>query len=360
MSTALPACHGDAPVADTSERLFLLLAVCRVAEGAVANAAMSRESAVAAVLCDAEGRFAALGGRQGFARSVGSLYAGLTALFLGTGFQGRVVSRRWTGEIYLFCRATNGLAISSDSSLLLVSDHLWPRVSNFHTGQQVTALKHLSGANQVYVAPDGFVFVARSRRQPRCRADASTGAAQLHRRWRACGPRWGVRKQPSRRRHRESLGAASVSHLHFPAQRRGALVRQIARGRSKNSYLPLDDCAGVCFLNAGRDVAVLARGDGCASVFSLDGQFQRTLGNGILRDPAGIACYADTVVVVADEAAVYMFAASGGLLRTIGKGTHMFTHVTVHNNRLFVSGFHSDVVHLDMHMYEECELYEFV
>jgi hypothetical protein len=359
MSTALPACHGDAPVADTSERLFLLLAVCRVAEGAVANAAMSRESAVAAVLCDAEGRFAGLGGRQGFARSVGSLYAGLTALFLGTGFQGRVVSRRWTGELYLFCRATNGLAISSDSSLLLVSDHLWPRVSNFHTGQQVTALKHLSGANQVYVAPDGFVFVADPEDSrvavltPQLELHSCIGVGEL------VGPA-GVCANSQVVVVTENRWEPQVYRISIFRRSDGALVRQIARGRGKNSYLPLDDCAGVCLLNAGRDVAVLARGDGCASVFSLDGQFQRTLGNGILRDPAGIACYADTVVVVADEAAVYMFAASGGLLRTIGKGTHMFTHVTVHNNRLFASGFRSDVVHVHMHMYEECELYEFV
>lgn len=81
------------PLAHQTVRLWALRAICAVAEGAdlrtdTANASDLPSQTVAAVLGDAQHRVAALGGRTGMPRSIGTVYGGLIVLFLGTEFRG--------------------------------------------------------------------------------------------------------------------------------------------------------------------------------------------------------------------------------------------------------------------------------
>jgi sugar lactone lactonase YvrE len=123
---------------------------------------------VAAVLGDAEGCVAVLGGREGMPRSLGSVYGGSVTRFLGGGCRG-VVSR--VIDMPGVKSWKNGVAVSRDGSTLLVSDsgcgsHA---IHAFRVGDG-SRLRVIGGSGdgplqvktprQVRVASDGFVFLA--------------------------------------------------------------------------------------------------------------------------------------------------------------------------------------------------------
>jgi hypothetical protein len=73
---------------------------------------------------------------------------------------------------------------------------------------------------------------------------------------------------------------------------------------------------GLCFINDDRHVAVTDRYNHRVSVFSVDGQFIRHVGVGMLRAPQSIACTAFDELVVADSdnSRIAVFSASGDLI----------------------------------------------
>ncbi len=123
---------------------------------------------VAAVLGDALRRVAVLGGREGMPRSLGSVYGGSVTRFLGGSCRG-VVS--YVTDMTGVKSFNNGVAVSRDGATLLVSD--WNGGSDaIHTfrvddgsrlrviGSRGDGPLQLKNPRQVWVASDGFVFVA--------------------------------------------------------------------------------------------------------------------------------------------------------------------------------------------------------
>jgi hypothetical protein len=71
------------------------------------------------------------------------------------------------------------------------------------------------------------------------------------------------------------------------------------------------------------------------SVFSVEGEFVRHVGVGVLKYPHGVACSASDELVVADAGSgrIVVFSASGELLTTVGCGA--FTGVAIHGGTIF-------------------------
>jgi DNA-binding beta-propeller fold protein YncE len=158
-------------------RLLWLRACCAVAEGAdVPLSHTTSDSSprcppdvcVAAVLGDALHRVTVLGGRDGMPRSLGSVYGGSVTLCLGGSL--RVVVSRVVDTPGVQSES-NGVAVSRDGSTLLVSDSdgLTDAVYEFSTadgsrrrviGGEGTGPLQFKAPAQVFIAADGFVFVA--------------------------------------------------------------------------------------------------------------------------------------------------------------------------------------------------------
>lgn len=199
------------PLAHQTVRLWALRAICAVAEGAVvlprdtAGAFDSPAKTVAAALGDAQRRVAALGGRAGMPRSVGTLYGGLIVLFLGTEFRGAsskhiFIPQRWllpqqppTGYSYWFQRS----AVTRDGSTLLLLPPPPSHANRFFVVRVADgAFTHPIGTKgsgklqfewpmDIYVAPDDCVFIADCRNDrvqvltPELKFKAFVGVGQL-------------------------------------------------------------------------------------------------------------------------------------------------------------------------------------
>jgi hypothetical protein len=84
-----------------------------------------------------------------------------------------------------------------------------------------------------------------------------------------------------------------------------------------------------------RHVAVADWCNARVSVFSVEGEFVRHVGVGMLRYPQGVACSDFDELVVADTLNhhVVVFSASGAVVHTMGDG--VFTGVAVHGGTIF-------------------------
>ncbi len=126
---------------------------------------------VAAVLGDAERRVAVLGGREGMPRSLGSVSGGSVTRFLGGSLRGVVSRVINTPGVEPYC---NGVAVSLDGSTLLVADSGACGSHTIHAfrvadgsrlrviGGEGDGPLQFSHPYQVWIAPDGHVFVADS------------------------------------------------------------------------------------------------------------------------------------------------------------------------------------------------------
>jgi DNA-binding beta-propeller fold protein YncE len=304
-------------------RLCWLKSVCAVAEGA--DVPLSRavpedpsrclpDVCVAAVLGDALQRVAVLGGRDGMPRSLGSVYGGAVTRFLGGGLvldvscviEMRVVA----GDV--------GLAVSRDGSTLLatdmrfgssaihvcrVADGSWLRV----VGSKGRGPLQFRSPYQVHVAPDGFVFVAdfgNDRVQvltPTLDFHGYIGESSLDRPVGVCANADVVVVSE----------AHPAPHISVFDQRDGSLLRRFGTVGSGDGELDIP--RGLCFVDDDRHVAVADSFNDRVSVFSVDGQFIRHVGVGMLRGPCDIACTAFDELVVADRGngRVAVFSASG-------------------------------------------------
>jgi DNA-binding beta-propeller fold protein YncE len=337
------------PLASATARLLFLRAVCAVAQGAdvpLSHTARRASSSsrwlapgvcVAAVLGDAEHRVAVLGGREGMPRSLGSVYGGSVTRFLGGALRGVVSRVIDTPGVVSSC---NGIAVSSDGCTLLVSDSA---VRGSHAIHEINAAdgcrRRVVGGEgdgslqfllprQVCIAPDGFVFVAdtsNSRVQvltPCLNFHGFIGQGHLHR-------PVGVSASADVVVVSEMFGHR-IAVLH---RGDGSLLRLIGcRGSGDGE---LESPCGLCLMCGGRHVAVADKSNSRVSVFSVDGEFIRHVGVGVLRCPQGVAASAFDELVVADTGnrCLRVFSRDGDVVTRLGEG--LFASVAMHDSSVF-------------------------
>jgi DNA-binding beta-propeller fold protein YncE len=308
---------------------------------AAPNASSSRsppDACVAAVLGDALRRVAVLGGREGMPRSLGSVYGGSVTRFLGGSLRG-VVSR--VIDTHGMTPSCNGVAVSVDGCTLLVGSGLWKSNTIHEFDIEDGSRRRVIGGRgdgplqfkdprQVYVAADGFVFVAESGNN---RLQVLTPSLDLH-----CFIGQGQLQF--------SVGVCAnadvvVASDYFGScisvfnRCDGALLRRFGSQGSDDEQL-YQPC-GLCFMSGDRHVAVAEDRSHRVSVFSIDGEFIRHVGVGILKNPQGVACSAFDELVVADtrNRRLRVFSATGDLLASVGEGR--FTGVVVHGSTVFAA-----------------------
>jgi hypothetical protein len=337
------------PLASATARLLWLRACCAVAEGAdvplshttrraPSSSRCPSDVCVAAVLGDAEHRVAVLGGREGMPRSLGSVYAGSVTRFLGGALRG-VVSR--VVKAVGYC---GGIAVNVDGCTMLASGG---GRAGSHAIRKISvvdgSLLHVIGGEgdgplqfrqpqQLCIAPDGFVFVAdygNNRVQvltPTLDFHGFIGEGQLERPFAACAS--------------ADVVVAVSDYVSYRAEHRvsvfdrgdGALLRRFAPGGRADGQLMTS--TEVCFMSGVRHVAVVDLGNGRVSVFSVDGEFIRHVGVGVLSGPMGVAASAFDELVVADTGNRCLSSA-GDLLATVGDGG--FTCVAVHGSTVLAT-----------------------
>jgi DNA-binding beta-propeller fold protein YncE len=293
---------------------------------------------VAVVLGDALRRVSVLGGREGLARSMGSVYGGSVTRFLGGGLRGvasRVIATPGVRS------DISGVAVSRDGSTLLVSNcAVCGGSQTIHEfGVADGSRRRVIGGRgdgplrfknpyQVWIASDDFVFVVDSDNRrvqvltPRLDFHGFVSAGQLRDPRGVCANADVV-----------VVSEANAHRISVFNRSDGALLRRIgSRGSGRGQ---LDYPRGLCFMSHDRHVAVTDNSNNRVSVFSVDGAFIRHVGGGILTEPYGVACSACDELVVADKGnnRVALFSASGELVKTMGRGG--FTGVAVHGGAVF-------------------------
>jgi DNA-binding beta-propeller fold protein YncE len=254
---------------------------------------------VAAVLGDALHRVTVLGGREGMPRSLGSVYGGSVTRFLGGGLRG-VVSRiiATPGKL-----PVGGVSVSVDGSSLLVADTLGPYRTihefSIDDGSQRRVVGGCSSAlwlvspGQVCIAPDGFVFVADvglSRvlvLTPELTRFGTVGDDHLTEPLGVCANA-DVVVVSEQGAHRISVFNRVDGSLRTRFGCEGSGDGQLSRP------------GGLCFVHGDRHIAVADCFNHRVSVFSVDGEFVRHVGEGTLRHPQSVACSVFDELVVAD------------------------------------------------------------
>jgi hypothetical protein len=91
-----------------------------------------------------------------------------------------------------------------------------------------------------------------------------------------------------------------------------------------------------------RHVAGADSSNGRMSVFSVEGEFVRHVGVGVLRYPTGVACSALDELVIAEyvKNRVVVFSASGVLTTTMAGGG--FSGVAMHSGTIFAQTLNDD------------------
>jgi DNA-binding beta-propeller fold protein YncE len=292
---------------------------------------------VAAVLGDAEHRVAVLGGREGMPRSLGSVYGGCVTRFLGGSLRGvvaRIIDTGGLGSTF------NGVAVSRDGTTLLVTDG-----SSFGGSHAIHTFRVADGSplrvvgelgtgplqfhvpRQLWVAPDGFVFVAdySNRVQvltPGLDFHSFIGEGQLDTPRGVCASA-DIVVVSETNAHRVSVFSRGD----------GTLVRRFGSWGDGDGQLKHPNA--LCFMSGHRHIAVADLDNKRVSVFSVGGEFIRHVGFGALSYPIGVACSAFDELVVADtfNQRVVVFSSSGEVLKVCGDGR--FTGVAMHGTTVF-------------------------
>jgi hypothetical protein len=317
-----------------------LRSCCGVAEGAdvplshsgTADPSSSSSSSrcppavcVAVVLGDALRRVSVLGGREGMPRSLGSVYGGSVTRFLGGGCRGVVSRVIDTPGV----KSMNGVAVSRDGSTLLVSDssggshpiHEFAIADGSRrrvVGKRGNKRLEFTNPCQLWIASDGFVFVA-DHGNDRVQVLTVVGVGHLNHPWGVCA--------------NDDVVVVSDNSHRISVFRRdgGAVVRRFGRQGSGDSHL---HCPKVlCFVSGDRHIAVADCYNDRVSVFTVEGEFIRHVGVGVLQYPCGVACSAGDELVVADNGSrrVVVFSVSGDVAMTFGDD---FTCVAMHGGTI--------------------------
>ncbi len=251
-------------------------------------------------------------------RSLGSVTAASVTRFLG-GFRG-VASGSFRAKNEWTC--SGGVALTRDGSRLLVSncsDSVY--VYSVATGEKIRTLGgdtwgtgrlEFWSPHQVWIADDDFVFVADSEN---LRIQILTPQFEFHGfagEQRLCSP-VGVCANDRVIVASEWNGCVSVL-----CRRSDALLRRIGSHRCGGH---LDSPRGLCFVAGTSDFAVADCETNRISVFSLDGEFRRHIGEGLLKGPTDVACFAGggDELVVADKGncRVVVLGATGEVLHEL-------------------------------------------
>jgi DNA-binding beta-propeller fold protein YncE len=291
---------------------------------------------VAAVLGDALRRVAVLGGREGMPRSLGSVYGGAVTRFLGGTLVldvSRIIDARKVA-------GSSGLAVTRDGATLLFTDDINSHAIHVFSVADGSRLRAVGGKGsgplqfryprRISIAPGGFVFVAdflNDRVQvltPTLDFHGFVGAGELK------YPR-GVCANADVVVVSESFPVSRISVFN---RRDGSLLRRFGTFGSGDGELHCP--CGLCFINDDRHVAVTDSHNNRVSVFSVDGQFIRHVGVGVLNNPRGVACSTVDELVVAEvgNSRVAVFSASGDLIATSAVDGGC-TDVAVHGSTVF-------------------------
>jgi DNA-binding beta-propeller fold protein YncE len=322
------------PLTSAGVRLLFVKAVCAVAEGAdvplshtVPDASSPRcppGVCVSAVLGDALRRVSVLGGREGMSRSLGSVYGGSVTRFLGglRGVASRVIP---TPGVKSEC---GGVAVSRDGCTLLAVG-TWDRSNSIHVFSVADGSRRrvIGGRGdgplqfncpcQVWIAPDDFVFVAdcvNNRVQvltPSLDFHAFVGVGQLDGPAGVCANADVV-----------VVSENNASRVSVFSRGDGTFLRQFGREGRGDGDSQLNCPSALCFMSGDRHVAIADTSNSRVSVFSVDGDFIRHVGVGVLGRPKGVFCSAFDELVVADKGndRVVVFTASGEVAMTFGDG----------------------------------------
>jgi DNA-binding beta-propeller fold protein YncE len=291
---------------------------------------------VAAVLGDALHRVAVLGGREGMPRSLGSVYGGSVTRFLGGSFRGVVSRVIHTPGVK---SGRTGVAVSRDGSTLLVSNSWLSSYAIYELSVADGSRRHAVGDDgegaacfheprQLCIAPDGFVLVAESGNNrvkvltPSLDFHGFVGEGQLTRPVGVCA--------------NADVVIVSEHYAHRISvfnRRGGALLRRVGCEDRKEQMYPEE----LCFMSRNRHVAVSSARSHRVSVFSIDGEFIRNVGMGVLRYPQGVACSAFDELIVADAGnrCLRVFSSDGDLLASVGE--ERFSSVAVHGGSVFAA-----------------------
>jgi tripartite motif-containing protein 71 len=238
----------------------------------------------------------------------------------------------------------NGVAVSHDGSTLLVADSGACGSHAIHAFRVAdgSRLRVIGGEGdgplqfihpyQVWIAPDGHVFVADSAND---RVQVLTPSLDFH-----CFVGVGQLSRPTGVCADDDIIVVSEWQAHRISvfnRRDGALLRHFGSLGSGDGQLRFP--YGLCFMSGHRHVAVAdLGGNHRVSVFSVDGEFIRHVGVGQLRSPTGVACSAFDELVVADYGndRVVVFSASGELLKTLE--CERVSDVAINGGTIFATG----------------------
>jgi DNA-binding beta-propeller fold protein YncE len=323
------------------ERQAFLRAACGVAEGAVVVATdEEKPCCVAAALRDPQSRLCIMSARETMPRSLGSVFAGSIVRFLSR-FEGTLRRVIATPGVRSWC---NGVAVTRDSSTMLVSSHgdrLGTGLNAAHafdvlTGAHLGVLNGLPLDNprQVSVAPDGIICVADNGNNcvqvfqlPYVGLSRKVGVGQL------AGPS-GVCVDGDI----IAVSERDAHRISIYERHQFLLIRRFGSIGGWNGLL--NTPVALCMISG--HIAVMEFRNHRISVFSTQGAFIRTLGVGIFNYPTGIACasHGNEVFVTDALERVVMFSASGEFLMTMGRA--YFTGVALHGGAVFAQTYNGD------------------
>jgi tripartite motif-containing protein 71 len=243
----------------------------------------------------------------------------------------------------------NGVAVSVDGATLLVSNSGFGKGTTVHefivadgSGGRVVGGSgcgplQFDFPGQVCIAPDGLVFVADSWNR---RVQVLTPTLDFH----------GYVGESSLVRPSGVCANADVVVVSESVNRRvsvferrdGARVRGFASAGSGDGQLAFP--GALCFVAGDRHVAIVDCDNHRVSVFSVDGDFIRHVGVGLLKGPKGVAASAFDELVVADTGneCLRVFNDTGDLLATMGEG--YFTGVALRGSTVFATDAHAHTV----------------
>jgi DNA-binding beta-propeller fold protein YncE len=195
----------------------------------------------------------------------------------------------------------------------------------------------LNNPRQVFIAPDGFVFIADWANH---RVQVLTPALDLH-----CFIGAGELSGPIGVCVNADVVVVSELWAHsIVAFNRGdgTLVRRF--GCPGGGDGQLQSPTGLCFMSGDRHVAVADRDNNRVSLFSVDGEFIRHAGVGLLKGPEGVAASAfdELVVTDSDRLCLRVFSAAGDLLASVGEGR--FAGVAVHGSGVLAADMSASTV----------------
>jgi DNA-binding beta-propeller fold protein YncE len=237
----------------------------------------------------------------------------------------------------------NGVAVTRDGCTLLVSDD-----RSFTHANSIRAFSIANGASgrvvgchgtqplqfvcpqQVWVASDGVVFVADfgNRRVQLLSPDLSflgvIGAGQLDGPLGVCA-------------NADIVVVSELESHRLSVFNRGDGALRARFGCRGSGDGQLCFPVGLCFTSHDRHVAVADSENDRVSVFSVDGDFIRHVGVGVLGHAQSVACSAFDELVVADRSGgcLRVFSDGGDLLMTIGEGD--FSGVAIHGTTVYAT-----------------------